>query len=149
MVPRQRHSSRTPRILTRASLSTNSGNSPLTSIQSSRNRHTLARNSPHSGSVRDGETPVRLPHFHHSFYHSERRLLGSPILKTPDNSSLGRHGAMEDDAGYMVRRCLFPHADASAPKHPPNYPTSCDDSIPMETELGIKTSASKRRLKRL
>lgn len=147
MVPRQRHSNRTPRTLTRNSLAANSGNSPLTSIQSSRRRNTHARNSPRSGSVREGETPVRLPHFHHSLY--EKQLMGSPTLKTPNNSSPGIRGPIEDDASYMVRRCLFPHADAPSLKPPPHYTASCGDGIPMETELIIKTSASKRRLKRL
>ena len=55
MAPQQRHPGRTPRTLTRNSLSS-SGNSPLTSIQSSRSRHrhsARAQLSPLSGSKLD------------------------------------------------------------------------------------------------
>ena len=53
MVPQQRHPGRTPRTLKRSSLAS-SGNSPLTSIQSSRSRHrhsARARHLPLSGSI--------------------------------------------------------------------------------------------------
>ena len=164
MAPQQRHPGRTPRTLTRSSLAS-SGNSPLTSIQSSRSRHrhsARAQHSPLSGSTtRDGETPLRLPRSqHHSFYHEfhshyrcgERHLTGSPLLETPDNGDSDAHGSaqvMEDEAGYLVRRCLFPYSDTSKPNRP-HYPSPADeDTATMDTGLVIKKSASKRRLKRL
>ena len=150
LVPGQRHPSQTPRTLTRNSL-TNSGSSPLTSIQSSRHRHMHIWNSPRSGSIRDGETPVQLPRFHHSLYHSESQLVGSPVLRTPENSGLGMCGAVEDDPGYLVRRCLFPHSDTPArtrPKKTPYLTSSVNEETSVDVEL-FKKSASKRRLKRL
>ena len=159
MAPQQRHPGRTPRTLTRSSLAS-SGNSPLTSIQSSRSRHrhsARARHSPHSGSTtRDGETPLRLPRSqHHSFYRcGERHLTGSPLLETPDNSDFDVHGSaqvMEDETSHQFRRCLFPYSDTPASKpNRPHYPSPADDdTAAMDTGLVIMKSASKRRLKRL
>ena len=159
MALQQRHPGRTPHTLTRSSLSSR-GNSPLTSIQSSRSRHrhsTRARHSPLSGSTtRDGETPLRLPRSqHHSFYRcSERHITGSPLLETPDNSDFDVRvlaQVMEDEAAYLVRRCLFPYSDApvSKPNRPHYSSPANDDTTAMDTGLVIKKSASKRRLKRL
>ena len=105
MAPQQRHTGRIPRTLKRNSFSS-SGNSPLTSIQSSRSRHrhsACARHSPLSGSTtRDRETPLRLPRFQqHSLYRcSEKHLTGSPLIETPDNSDFDVRGSaqvMEDE----------------------------------------------------
>ena len=157
MAPQQRQPGRTPRTLTRSSLAS-IGNSPLTSIQSSRSRHrhsARARHSPLSGSTtRDGETPLRLPHSQqHSLYRcGERHLTGSPLLETPDNGDsdiCGSAQVMDDEAVYLVRRCLFPYSDTSKPSRP-HYPSPADeDTATMDTGLVIKKSASKRRLKRL
>ena len=105
MVHQQRHPGQTPRTLKRSSLAS-SGNSPLTSIQSSRSRHrhsARARHSPLSSSTtRDGETLMRLPRFkQHSLYRcSEKHLTGSFLLEIPDNSDfdvLGSAQVMEDE----------------------------------------------------
>ena len=154
MAPKQRHPGRTPRTLTRNSLSS-SGNSPLTSIQSSRSRHrhsARARHSPLSGStIRDGETLLRLPRFkQHSLYRcSEKHLTGSPLLETPDNSDFDVRGSaqvMEDETSHQFRRCLFPYSDTPASKpNRPHFPSPADDDTSaMDTELVTKKSASKR-----
>ena len=159
MAPQQRHPGRTPRTLTRNSL-VSSGNSPLTSIQSSRSRHrhsARARHSPLSGSTtRDRETPLRLPRFQqHSLYRcSEKHLTGSPLLETPDNSDFDVRGSaqvMEDETSHQFRRSLFPYSDtpASKPNRPHYTSTSNEDTLAMDTELVVKKSASKRCLKRL
>ena len=159
MAPQQRHPGRTPRTLKRSSLAS-SGNSPLTSIQSSRSRHrhsTRAQLSPLSGSTtRDREIPLRLPRFqHHSLDHcSEKHLTGSPRLETPDNSNFDvRRSAqvMEDETSHQFRRSLFPYSDTPASKPiRPHFPSPAnEDTSAMDTELVVKKSASKRRLKRL
>ena len=159
MAPQQRHPGRTPSTLTRNSLSS-SGNSPLTSIQSSRSRHrhsARARHSPLSGSTtRDRETPLRLPRFqqHSLFRCSEKHLTGSPLLETPDNSDFDVRGSaqvMEDETSHQFRRSLFPYSDtpASKPNRPHYTSPSNEDTLAMDTELVVKKSASKRRLKRL
>ena len=117
MAPQQRHPGRTPRSLKQSSL-ISSGNSPLTSIQSSRSRHrhsASARHSPLSGSTtRDREIPLRLPRFQqHSFYRcSEKHLTGSPLLETPDNSDFDVRGSaqlMDDETIHQFRRCHLEH----------------------------------------
>ena len=156
LVPGQRHASRTPRTLTRNSLC-NSGSSPLTSIQSSRRRHIRTRtNSPRSGSIRDGETPIRWPHFNHSRHHSERQLTGSPVLETPENMYFGttHRPTSQNETSCIVRRCLFPPSDTpsrSRSKQSTHYASMYDDTATMdvETEQVIKTSGSRKRLKRL
>ena len=159
MAPQQRHPGRTPRTLTRNFLSS-SRNSPLTSIQSSRSRHrhsARARHSPLSGSTtRDRETPLRLPRFQqHSLYRcSEKHLNGSPLLETPDNSDFDVRGSaqvMEDETSHQFRRSLFPYSDtpASKPNRPHYTSPSNEGTAAMDTELVVKKSASKRRLKRL
>ena len=159
MAPQLRHPGRTPRTLTRNSLAS-SGNSPLTSIQSSRSRHrhsARARYSPLSGSTtRDGETLLLLPRFkQHALYRcSEKHLTGSPLLETPDNSDFDVRGStqvMEDETSHQFRRWLFPYSDTPASKpNRPHFPSPADDDTSaMDTELVVKKSASKRRLKRL
>ena len=154
-----RYPGRTPRTVKRSSLAS-SGNSPLTSIQSSRSRHrhsARARHSPLSGSsTRDGETLLRLPRFkQYSLYRcSEKHLTGSPLLETPDNSDFDVRGSaqvMEDETSHQFRRCLFPYSDTPASKpNRPHFPSPADDDTSaMDTELVVKKSASKRRLKRL
>ena len=156
LVPGQRHTTRTPRTLTRNSLS-NSGSSPLTSIQSSRRRHMHARtNSPRSGSVRDRETPVHAPHFHHLHRHSEKQLTGSPVLETPEDTYHGNtyRPTSQNETNCIVRRCLFPPSDTpsrSRSKQFTHYTSVYDDTAAMdvETEQVIKASTSRKRLKRL
>lgn len=158
IVPGQRHTTnRTPRTLTRNSLSHNT-NSPLASIQSSRQRHTAQRiHTPQSDDVRDGETPVRLSLFQQrSLYGSRRQQrVGSPILQTPDNDG---HGVTDDDSThvYLVRRCLFPHDQSLSNAHQKQQQhqrchtlVDHDSSTVRDCDLTLEKSASKRRLKRL
>ena len=137
-----------------------SGSSQLTSIQSSRSRYrhsSRARFSPLSGSTtRDRETPLRLPRFQqHSLYRcSEKHLIGSPLIETPDNSDFDVRGSaqvMEDETSHQFRKCLFPYSDTPVSKqNRPHFPSPAnEDTSAMDTKLVVKKSASKRRLKRL
>ena len=148
--PGQRHSNRTPCTVTRQSLA-NCGNSPLTSVQCSRHRHTRL-NSPRGERNTDGETPIRLPryHHHHSLCRSERQSAGSPLFQTPEHAASDAYTTTDDELSYMVRRCLFPNSPALSRQKQTCHPvTDCDNTQGMDSDLSIKKTASRRRLKRL
>ena len=153
VLPGQRHANQTPQTLTRNSLA-EIACSPLASIQSSRQRHArhALLNSPYGSTSRSGETPVQLPRYGRSLRRSGRHAQ-SPALQTPEGVSRHFHRPTDEDSGYTVRRCLFPHSPSLSQHKQLHHTTSTspldDRQTVVNTDLSITKSATKRRLKRL
>ena len=74
------------------------------------------------------------------------------MLATPENAYHRLYRGTEEDPGYVVRRCLFPHSPSlsqAQPRHLPTVPPDDDSSTTTDANFSVKKSASKRRLKRL
>lgn len=155
MIAGHRQTTQTPQTLTRNFLTDCNRSSPLTSIQLASSRQRRTRQTFHSpygsGSVREGETPVRSSRYSRS--RGRHHLMQSPVLYTPQSGTHHVRGALEDDSSYMVRRCLFPHSPSLAQqnqlKHYSVASPHNDDGLTADSGLSVKKNASKRRLKRL
>ena len=149
----------TPQRTPRSSTHHPTTGSPLNCISTNRpdlmhgttSNHTHAHLS-HNSSSRSATRMTPYPVYSQLYPHSIERPLIPRLNCTPENADLFG-GEMENDDMSAVRRCLFPFvspsysgSDRAVRRH---STTEQDASAEADSELDMKKSASRKRLKRL